>query len=149
MFHLTTKMSESDAVGTFKFAYLFVTKTVTVHTCMFKDLYFVELQWFEEKQLKIETLEQQLKKLHQALEGLVGNRKGRVPQLQRESTVVTKVHRVPQLQGQSTVVTKVHRVPQLQRQSTLVTKVHRVPQLQGQSTVVTKVEYHSYKGRVP
>ena len=43
MFHLTTKMSESDAVGTFKFAYLFVAKTVTVHTCMFKDLYFVEL----------------------------------------------------------------------------------------------------------
>lgn len=36
----------------------------------------LHLQWFEEKQQQIETLDQQLKKLHQSIEMLFVQRKG-------------------------------------------------------------------------
>ena len=37
---------------------------------------WINLQWFEEKQQQIETLDQQLKKLHQSIEMLFVQRKG-------------------------------------------------------------------------
>lgn len=36
----------------------------------------VVVQWFEEKQLQIEEMEEQMKKLHSALETLVAHRRG-------------------------------------------------------------------------
>ena len=40
------------------------------------DNLYLYTQWFEEKQQQIETLDQQLKKLHQCVEILVTQRKG-------------------------------------------------------------------------
>lgn len=48
------------------------------HMQMCPNIYskWINLQWFEEKQQQIETLDQQLKKLHQSIEMLFVQRKG-------------------------------------------------------------------------